>query len=78
MAQTLWYKRPFVSELFPVECGLVQTQKYLRKAASSGTLMEVVPRAARQLGLSWAPLTFHSEGLIIWCFPACEMLNGHS
>lgn len=48
--QTLWDKRPSVSELFPVECGLVQTQKYLRKPASSGTLMDVVPRVGQAAG----------------------------
>lgn len=60
------------------ECGFVQTQKCSGKAASSGILMKVVPRAARQLGLSWVPLTFHSEGLFTQHFPACEVLNGRS
>lgn len=60
------------------ECGFVQTQKCLGKAASSGSLIKVVPRAARQRGLSWVPLTFHSEGLFTQRFPACEVLNGRS
>lgn len=71
-------QRAFCVRVISYECGFVQIQKCLGKAASSGTLMKVVPRAARQLGRSWVPLTFHSEGLFMQRFPLCEVLNGRS